>query len=79
MQVLDRTITAAGVKRLTLHKLRHTFASLLLNRSVPITKVSAYLGHRDPVITLRVYSHFIKDNKNDMQELASSIFAGGEK
>jgi integrase len=55
--VLDQAITVAGIKRLTLHRLRHTFASLLLSRGVPITKVSAYLGHRDPVITLKVYSH----------------------
>ena len=71
--ILDAAITAAEVKRLTLHKLRHTFASLLLNRGVPITKVSAYLGHRDPTITLKIYSHFIRDKKDDMQELASSI------
>ena len=75
--ILDAAITAAGIKRLTLHKLRHTFASLLLSRNVPVTKVSAYLGHRDPTITLKVYSHFIRDKKNDMQELASSIFGGG--
>ena len=78
MQVLDRAITAAGIKRLTLHKLRHTFASLLLSRGVPITTVSAYLGHRDSVITLRVYAHFVKNSKanskaNHMQKLASSI------
>jgi len=77
--ILDAAIAAAGIKRLTLHRLRHTFASLLLSRNVPVTKVSAYLGHRDQTITLRVYSHFVKDKKNDMQELASSIFAGGEK
>lgn len=54
---------AAGIKRLTLHKLRHTFASLLISRNVPITKVSKILGHRDPVITLKVYAHFIEDKK----------------
>ena len=75
--ILDAAITAAKIKRLTLHKLRHIFASLLLSRNVPVTKVSAYLGHRDPTITLKVYSHFIRDKKNDMQELASSILGGG--
>ena len=72
-QIFDAAITAAEVKRLTLHKLRHTFASLLLSRNVPITKVSRLLGHRDSVITLKVYAHFIEDKKNDVQDLASSI------
>jgi integrase len=77
MQILDDAITGAEMKkRLTLHKLPHTFASLLLSRGVPIPKVSKLLGHRDSVITLRVYAHFIEDKKNDMQDLATSIFSG---
>jgi integrase len=52
--MLDSAITAAELeKRLTLHKLRHTFASLLLNRGVPVIKVSRLLGHRDATITLK--------------------------
>jgi integrase len=74
-QILDAAITAAEVKRLTLHKLRHTFASLLLSRGVPITKVSRLLGHRDSMITLKVYAHFIEDKKNDVQDLAKNILS----
>ena len=73
MQIMDGAITLAEIKRLTLHKLRHTFASLLLSRGVALTKVSRLLGHRDPVITLKIYAHFIQDKKNDVQELARSI------
>ena len=51
MQIMDSAIEVAEVKRLTLHKLRHTFASLLLSRGVAIPKVSNLLGHRDSVIT----------------------------
>jgi integrase len=76
-QILDAAITAAGLeKRLTPHKLRHGFASLLLDRGVAVPKVSRLLGHRDSVITMKVYAHWIKDKKNDVQELASSIFYG---
>ena len=75
MQIIDRAIAAAEVKRLTLHKLRHTFASLLLSRGVAIPKVSSLLGHRDSVITHKVYAHFVQDKKNDMQELATSILS----
>ena len=72
-QILDEAITAAGIKRLTPHKLRHTFASLLLSRGARIKKVNQLLGHKDSVITLKVYEHFIDDEENDVQELASSI------
>ena len=41
--------------------MRHTFASLLLQDGVPITYVSRQLGHKDPSITLRVYSHWLPD------------------
>jgi integrase len=74
-QILDAAITAAEVKRLTLHKLRQTFASLLLSRNVPITKVTRLLGHRDSTITLKVYSHFVEDKKNDVQDLATGILS----
>jgi integrase len=73
MQIMDTAIEAAEVKRLTLHKLRHTFASLLLSRGVTIPKVSGLLGHRDSVITLKTYAHFVADKKNDVQDLATSI------
>jgi integrase len=74
-QILDAAITAAEVKRLTLHKLRHTFASLLLARGVVIPKVTKLLGHRDSLITLKTYTHFIPDKKNDVQKLATSILS----
>lgn len=72
--ILDAAITAAELeRRLTLHKLRHTFASLLLNAGVPIIKVSALLGHKDSVITAKTYAHFIRDKKPHVQDLANSI------
>lgn len=40
-----------------LHHARHTAASTMLQRHVPITEVSAYLGHANPTITLKLYAH----------------------
>jgi integrase len=58
-------IRRAEVKKLDMHALRHTFASLLLSQGTPITEVSSYLGHADPQITLRVYSQWIPRTKTD--------------
>lgn len=42
---------------LTPHKLRHTFASLLVALGVDPGAVMDQLGHTDPTFTLRVYRH----------------------
>jgi integrase len=47
-------IRKAKVKKLDMHALRRTFASLLLSQGTPITEMSSYLGHADQQITLKV-------------------------
>ncbi|MDQ6729303.1 MAG: tyrosine-type recombinase/integrase [Actinomycetota bacterium] len=44
-------------ERITPHKLRHTFASLLVALGVDPGSVTDQLGHTDPGFTLRVYRH----------------------
>lgn len=52
-----RLVHAAGIPHGTFHMLRHTHASQLLRMGEPITSVSKRLGHKNPAITLQVYSH----------------------
>ena len=40
-----------------LHHARHTAASLLLSKKVDLPETSATLGHANPGITLKIYSH----------------------
>jgi integrase len=47
----------AGLHGVSLHSLRHSHASELLSRGVPITAVAERLGHASPNITLAIYSH----------------------
>ena len=39
------------------HILRHTYASRLAKRGVPMAVIAAQLGHADLRITLRQYAH----------------------
>lgn len=39
------------------HKFRHFFATNAIGRGRPYDAVSRYLGHADPAITLKMYSH----------------------
>jgi integrase len=50
-------LKAAGLRKVRLHSLRHSFASTLIAQGTPISQVSSLLGHKDSVVTLRVYTH----------------------
>jgi integrase len=41
------------------HNLRHTSASLMLNRNIPAIVVSKRLGHAKPSTTLDIYGHLM--------------------
>jgi integrase len=57
--VFRRILKRAGLPHYRVYDLRHTFASLLLAESAPITYVSAQLGHSSPATTMRFYAHWI--------------------
>lgn len=59
----------AGVKA-RFHDLRHTHATQLLKRGVPISVVSERLGHAKASITLDVYSHVLPSMQ---QEAAAKV------
>ena len=46
-----------GITNLHPHKLRHSFASVALTNNADPVSVSEILGHADPSVTLRVYTH----------------------
>jgi integrase len=54
---LKRECERLGLPAVTPHGLRHLHASLLLDEGVPITAVSARLGHSNPQITMKIYAH----------------------
>ena len=61
-----KAIKESGVKRITVHSLRHSHASWLINNGVNILAVSKRLGHKDVSTTLRVYTHLLEQTDNDM-------------
>ena len=60
------------VRPLTLHSLRHTFATLSLESGKSAEWVSAQLGHRDAAMTLNVYAHALPDEEDDLSFLPGS-------
>ena len=55
-QIGKLTLKVLG-RRLSAHKLRHSFATRTIRETGNVGGVSRYLGHSDVAITLRVYDH----------------------
>ncbi|BCZ90880.1 hypothetical protein TthAA37_00690 [Thermus thermophilus] len=53
----------AGLGRVRVHDLRHTWATLALSRGVPLEVVSERLGHASPTITLGIYRHLLEEER----------------
>lgn len=62
-----------NLKYISLHGFRHSHASLLIKKGVPITDISKRLGHATPNITLGVYSHFYKEDKDNVIDLLNNL------
>lgn len=54
---MGKLCEAAGVTKLSPHKLRHSYASLMAARGVPVEVLSAQLGHSSASVTRDVYRH----------------------
>ena len=49
----------AGIELKHIHAFRHTFATVLLAKGVPVLEVSRILGHSEATTTLNMYGHAI--------------------
>lgn len=58
-------LKASGVKKIRLHDFRHSHASYLMARKVPISVIAARLGHGDIAMTLNVYAHMMPNTEKE--------------
>ena len=64
----------AGVKRIRLHDIRHSHASLLIDLNFSVLMISERLGHEDPSITLKTYAHLFPTKQNELVERLDQLF-----
>jgi integrase len=62
---------------LTPHKLRHTFASVLVALDEDPVSVMGQLGHTDPKFTLRVYAHIMRRSPEERARLQALVNSDG--
>ena len=63
---LNRYSAKANVKKIRIHDLRHSHASLLINMGIPVKQISERLGHDDVTITLTTYAHMYKEKEEEL-------------
>lgn len=68
-----RTLEKHGLRHIKLHGTRHSAISLLLSEGIPLHIVQQRAGHKDPKITLSVYSHVAKDKQNIVAEKMENL------
>jgi integrase len=74
---LRRLAERAGLGRVRVHDLRHTWATLALSRGIPLEVVSERLGHASPTITLNVYRHLLEEERRGyVLDLEDLLFPG---
>ena len=71
---LERTARKAGVKRIKIHDLRHSHASLLISMNITPLMVSERLGHEKVETTLNIYSHLYPDMQRKLTDALDSKF-----
>lgn len=52
-----------GISNISVHGLRHTFATILIEQGVPIVKISALLGHTNPHTTFEIYCDVMEEKE----------------
>lgn len=68
------TAKASGLEGVRLHDLRHYHATQLLGAGVDVQTVASRLGHQDPSVTLRVYSHFLPQMDRAAAKIIDGLF-----
>ena len=65
-----RMLDELGIKRVRLHDARHSCATLMHLRQVPIAVIAAWLAHSSAAFTMSVYAH----SQDDALKAAASSF-----
>lgn len=73
-KMLIKRLTAANLKRIRLHDLRHSNASWLLSKGVDLAFVSKHLGHSTVSITSDIYHHFLPEDYQKVSGVLEEAF-----
>ena len=67
-ELFTKFIKDNGLPPLTLHGLRHSFASIASAKGIPLYDIGRALGHSSPSTTGKIYTHLLDPDHKDMLE-----------
>jgi len=69
----QRSLRTLGLRRIRFHDLRHTHATYLLNKAIPVKVVQEILGHKSAKTTLDIYGHVMPGLQDHLIEQMENI------
>ena len=77
---LEKFVRKNGLPPISVHGLRHTFASLANSAHIPLVDIGKALGHKDISITGRIYTHLVdRTHENTVLRVSDALKQTGEK
>ena len=68
-------IVKVGLKRITLHNLRHSCASILLANGISMKEIQEWLGHSSYNTTANIYTHIDAASKQNSADTINNVFS----
>ena len=75
---MQRGVKESGVKKIRIHDLRHSHASLLVSMGFSIKEIQQRLGHEKVETTLNTYAHLYPDTQDELADRLDVRFKGKE-
>ena len=72
---LQRVLAGKDLPYVTLHGLRHSFASIANQQKVPMFSICKALGHSNTAITSQIYMHLFDDTHQEVVDLVGQAIA----
>lgn len=72
-QAFERVVANTGLRKIRLHDLRHTHATIAVKAGVPVKVISERLGHESPAFTLKQYTHVLPGMQAEAAERMAAL------
>lgn len=71
----ERALAKANIPYRSFHSMRHTYATRLFEKDVPVKTVQVLMGHKDITTTMNIYTHVMPEKKTAEVQCLNDIFS----
>uniref|UniRef100_UPI0020BF3575 tyrosine-type recombinase/integrase n=1 Tax=Lysinibacillus sp. D4B1_S16 TaxID=2941231 RepID=UPI0020BF3575 len=74
-KALKNILRELQIEEISIHGLRHSHASILFYKGITVQYISERLGHADVDTTIQIYTHLIKELREEDENNTVNILA----